>query len=102
MRALGVVERDVLGEARAGLLDGRVVFQINLLVFDRAPETLGEDVVLITGSAVHADAHASVAQHIREREAGERTALVAVEDGGCWSSPIFAGKVVEGSGFWVG
>ena len=45
MRSPRVVEVQISGEARAGLRDAVIGMQVDLLVFDRPPETFDEDVV---------------------------------------------------------
>ncbi len=47
MRASDVVEGQIAADASAGLGHGLVGVEVDLLVFDRPPEPLDEDVVLI-------------------------------------------------------
>ena len=55
MRALAVVEVQIPADRGARLADAVVGPQIDLFVFDRAPEPLDEDVVAPRAPAVHAD-----------------------------------------------
>ena len=54
--------------------------QEHLLVFDRAPQPLDEDVVEQPAAAIHADPNALALEPAGERFAGELRALVAIED----------------------
>ena len=55
-------------------------FEIDLLVFDRAPKTFHKDVVEDPSSAVHADLDSCCFQHPGESAGGELGALVGIED----------------------
>ena len=63
-----------------GLADRVVGPEINLLILDRSPEPLDEDVVAPGALAVHADPDARPDQHSGELVTGELRALIAVED----------------------
>src|SRR5439155_25818515 len=54
--------------------------EIDLFVFDRAPEPLDEDVVAPGALAIHADRDRVLDQQAGELGAGELAALVGVED----------------------
>lgn len=54
--------------------------EVDILVFDRAPQSLDEDVVAPTAAPVHADPDVSFGERAREIQARELTALVGVED----------------------
>src|SRR5206468_1482165 len=54
--------------------------QIDLLVFDAAPQAFDEYVVAPGALAVHADCDAVVGEHAGEGRAGELAALIGVED----------------------
>src|SRR5271166_5340681 len=60
--------------------DAAVSSKIDLLVFDRAPDPLDEDVVAPSPFAVHADRDGIVGQQAGERGAGELAALVGIEN----------------------
>ena len=66
-----IVEGEVTSEPSAGLGDGVVRMQIDLLVLDRAPEPLDEDVVTPAAASVHADPNCVLAQDIEEVGARE-------------------------------
>src|SRR5213078_5401444 len=54
--------------------------QINLLVFDAAPQPLDEHVVAPSAFAIHADRDAVAGEDAGEGRPGELAALVGVED----------------------
>ena len=56
-----------------------VGFQVNLLIFDRAPQPLDEDVVHEAAASVHRDRDPRRLQLAGERRAGELRALLGVE-----------------------
>ena len=68
------------GRSKSRLADGFVGSQIDLLVFDAAPQPLDEDIVPPSPFAVHADGDAVAGEHAGEGRAGELRALVGVED----------------------
>ena len=68
-------------------MDDKTGSEIDLLVLDRPPEPLDEDVVAPGTLAVHADGDAGLVQHAGEVVAGEPRALIGVEDLG----PAMAG-----------
>src|SRR5829696_9671787 len=80
MGSSSIVEGQVSADRGPGLADRVVGPEINLLVLDRSPESLNEDVVAPRASAVHADSNPSLEQHAGEVVAGELRALVGVED----------------------
>ena len=58
MNPLRVIKVKISFQAPAGVSDCQVLMQINLLVFDRPPEALHENVVIRPAPTVHADADA--------------------------------------------
>jgi len=58
---------------------GGVLFQVDVLVFDRAPQAFDKDVVQRTPPAVHAYSHAGCFQARGKGMSGELCALVGVE-----------------------
>lgn len=80
MGPAAIVEGHIAADRGAGLADGLVSLQVDLLVLDRAPEPLDEDVVAPGASAVHADGDTGLEQHFGEGLAGELRSLVRVED----------------------
>src|SRR6266851_6929472 len=66
MRALAIVEFQIAADRGACLADAVVGSEIDLFVFDRAPEPFDEDVVAPGSLAVHADGDS-----VRQEQAGE-------------------------------
>src|SRR5208282_3407794 len=67
----------------ARLADAVVSVQIDLLVFDRSPDALDEDVVAPRALAIHADGDSVCDKHAGEGGAGELTSLIGVENLRC-------------------
>lgn len=82
MRPPSVVEGQVFADRGSGVRYGVIGAQVHLLVFDRPPEPLDEDIVAQCPSAVHADGDAIIAQQAGEGHAGKLAALVAIQDFG--------------------
>src|ERR1700732_2161598 len=80
MRTFAVKEVEIPADRGACLADAVVGPEIDLLVFDRAPESLDEDVVAPCPLAVHADGDGVVEQQAGEGGTGELTALVGIEN----------------------
>ena len=80
MRSAGIVEVEVTANRGAGLGDGVVGLQINLLVFDGFPKALDEHIVAPGSLAVHADGDPVFEKNAGEAGAGELAALIRVED----------------------
>src|SRR6266478_1783771 len=80
MEPLMVVEAEPVADAGTRLRHPRVISQVDLLVFQRAPQPLDKDVVQATPAAVHADDHAALGQHAGELLGSELRSLIAVED----------------------
>lgn len=80
MRALAVVEVQISADRSAGLADAVVGSEIDLLVFDRAPEPLDENVVPPRSLAVHADGDGLPQKEAGEVGAGELAPLIRVEN----------------------
>ncbi len=59
---------------------GAVALEVDLLVFDRTPESLDEDVVQGPPAAVHGELHALVEEGLGELRRRELTTLVGVEN----------------------
>src|SRR6202140_4061597 len=71
MRTLAVVEVQIPAERSTRLADAVVSPQIELFVFDRAPEPLDEHVVAPCAFAIHADRDGVSEQQAGELLAGE-------------------------------
>ncbi len=70
-----VVEVDEPANVRPGIARGLVGLEVDLLVFDRSPESLDQDVVAPASLAVHADGDLVGFEHFDELRAGELAAL---------------------------
>src|SRR5450759_5614495 len=79
MKATGVVEYHPFADAGARLMAARICFDMHLLVFERAPDPLDENVVHPAASSIHRDADAGSLELAREGRAGELRPLVGVE-----------------------
>src|SRR5215210_5053282 len=55
-----VVEWDIAAQPAARFARRRIVVQVHLLIFDRAPQPFGEDVVERAALAIHANLHARI------------------------------------------
>jgi len=73
VRASGVVELDVARDLASGFAHRLVGVQVDVLVFERTPEALDEDVVAPAALAVHADLDAFFFEPPGEGFAGELT-----------------------------
>src|SRR5215218_5727074 len=80
MRPLAIVKGQISANRGTRLGHAVISFQINLLVFDAAPETLDKDVVAPGPLAIHADGDAVLAQDAGEVVTGELASLIGVED----------------------
>ena len=80
MRATLVVERDVPTDELLRLGGRLVRAQIYLLVLDRTPEPLHEDVVAPSAFAVHAHFYAASLEGGDEVAIGELSTLIRIED----------------------
>src|SRR5882762_5788213 len=80
MLALLVVENQPSPDAGLSRSDVAIGMQVNLLVFEAAPQPLDEDVVHAAPLAIHANRDLVPPQHAGEVVAGKLAALVGVED----------------------
>ena len=80
MRPRAVVEAGVSLQPGSGIGEGIVRPQLDLLIFDAAPQALDEHIVEPAALAVHADTNAGVLESDGEGAAGELAARVGVED----------------------
>ena len=76
----GVVEVDEAANVRPGIARGLVGLEVDLLVFDRLPEALDQDVIAPAPLAVHADCDLVRLQELDEFRARELAALIGVDD----------------------
>src|SRR6187200_2294323 len=82
MRSAGVVEAEIPADRGAGLGDRGVSSEVDLLVLDRSPEPLDEDVEAPGTLAVHADGDPVPGQRTGEGLAGELAALIVLKISG--------------------
>ena len=80
VRASGVVKLEVTADLASGFADRPVGVQVDVLVFERTPEALDEDIVGPAALAIHADLDAFFFEPSGERFTGEWTSLIGVED----------------------
>ena len=66
MRPAVIVESEIGGKAYPSDGDSVVAEDIDLLIFDAAPQPLDEDVVQGSASAVHRDSDSTIDQDSRE------------------------------------
>src|SRR6478672_5373036 len=82
MRTPGVVKLEPRGDADVRLTAVSIALQVDILVFEGAPQPLDEHVVYPLAAAVHRDAHTGGRQHGREGGAGKLTAWSALKISG--------------------
>src|SRR3954465_13961024 len=80
MKTFLIVKPEVTFDAGSGFRHRRVVFQVHLLVFERTPQALDENVVQAASPPAHADRDRGRSQFSGNRVAGELRPLIAVED----------------------
>src|SRR6185369_14169797 len=80
MKAPFVVKRDPLADSGPRLTAIAVAFEIDVLVLERPPQPLDEDIVHPPATPVHRDFDAGALQPAGEGLAGELAALVGIED----------------------
>src|SRR5205807_6513678 len=78
--ALFIVEAEPGADAGLGLDDRRIGVEVDLFVFEAAPQPLDEDVVHAAALAVHTDHDPVPLQVAGEVVAGELAALVGIEN----------------------
>src|SRR5258708_35842193 len=86
-----IVKVEIAANRSTRLADAVVSPQIDLFVFDAAPQPLDEHVIPPGPLAVHADRDGVVGEHAGERCAGELRTLVCVED--FWLAVLLQGVV---------
>ena len=82
VRSVLVIEEEVVDQSLDQKGDGVVGFEVEVFVFDRAPEAFNEHVVQGSASAIHADLDAFCFQVLCVSQAGELGTLVRIEDVG--------------------
>ena len=82
MMTFVVVKPEVFRKTSAAVGDVGVIFQINLLVLHRAPESFDHDIVERSALTVHADSERTAFERLDELVARILRSLVRVEDFG--------------------
>ena len=67
MKPLTIVKSEIFSQARDGLGRVLIIVQVDLFVFDAAPESFDEDVVQRSTAAIHADGDFMVFENSSER-----------------------------------
>lgn len=98
MQALTVVEVEVLAQAGDRLGHALIVIQVDLFVFDTAPQSLDEDVVQCASASIQADGNLPIFEHAGEGLARELHTLIRIED--FWRR-LFQ-SLIEGTGTKIG
>ena len=80
MRPFLIIEEEVVGQSPVEVCNRVVGLDVEVLVFDRAPEAFDEDVVECSTASIHADGDALLLQAASEPRGGELAALVGVKD----------------------
>ena len=80
MQPLLIIEPEISLDSRSRLRYRFVVLQIHLLVLERSPQPLDEDVVPAASATIHANSDVPRRSFARELLTGELHPLVAVED----------------------
>src|SRR4029077_13271794 len=80
MKPTTVVEGDPVCDSCLGLAAVGIALEIDVLMLERPPQPLDEDVVHPTTAAIHGDLDPCARQRAGEGRTGELAALVGVED----------------------
>ena len=80
MWAAAIIKVEITTDRTARFADALVGSQIDLLVFDAAPQPFDEHVVAPSPFAVHADGDAVAGEQAGEGRAGELRALIGMKD----------------------
>jgi len=80
MDALVIIELEVAGKTHPRLARCGVLVEIDFLVFDRAPQAFGKDIIQGAAPPIHADAHACRFHEPDVLRTGKVAALVAIQN----------------------
>src|SRR5688572_29646198 len=83
VRALGVIEPDILGNALTSFPRAPVVVEIHIFVLERTPKTLCKNVVESSALPIHTNLSTGSFQDRCQLRAGKLTTLVGVPDLWC-------------------
>jgi len=78
MRPLGGVELKIVGNPVTRIAWMAIVSQVDLLIFQAAPEALGKDIIQCPPFAIHTDLDAECFERLYDLRTGEMTALIRV------------------------
>src|SRR5215213_5649313 len=78
MRPLGVIEREIVSNPVAGIAWRAIVGQVDLLIFQAAPQALGKDVIQGPPLAIHTDLDTRRFERLGDLRTGEMTTLIRV------------------------
>ena len=80
MEPFGIIPVEIRSQSIMGIGHRRILHDVNVVIFDRSPESLDEDIVKDPSTTVHADPDLVLQQDLDERHRRELNPLVAVED----------------------
>lgn len=83
MATLSVVVANVAVQSSSGFSEIAVGIEVDLLIFETAPESFDEDVVNPPTLTIHADLDTVALEHAGERLGSELGPLVGIEDFRC-------------------
>ena len=80
MPPFDVVKQKIFGKPLVRFSNISVRFQIDILVFDRPPQSLGENIIHIPSPSVHADSDIAGDKNFSKIIVGKLRSLIAIED----------------------
>ena len=80
METVVVVRVEILAQSQPRLFDIIVRLDVNVLVFDGAPQSFGEDIIHTPTSAIHTYLHIACLQYVSVLTGGKVAALIGVVD----------------------
>ena len=80
MRTIRIVKVKIYFQALLGLRNESVFLDVNILVFDRAPEAFDKNIVEDPTAAVHADGNTLLFENVCKLSARELNALICIKD----------------------
>ena len=80
VRAVIVIEVEIAPQALLQCRHGRILFQINVFIFDAAPQAFIENVIKGASPSIHTDLNACYFERIGKGMRRELDALIGVED----------------------
>src|SRR4249920_3626528 len=83
MKPLLIVKCEVRSQVAHGIWNALVIFNIDVLIFHTAPQSLDENVVQCSPSAIPADANSGWFDSVRKLRTGKLDSLITIEDDGC-------------------